>query len=67
MTDITKGEQMAPEFIAMNPHHTVPTLKVSPLLSLRVVYGVGVCVGVCVGVVWVGVQPCDGMRVGMSL
>merc|ERR1711871_421190 len=33
-TDITKGEQMTPEFIAMNPYHTIPTLQTASGFSM---------------------------------
>ena len=33
-TDIMKGEQMTPEYIAMNPYHTIPTLQTTSGFSM---------------------------------
>ena len=33
-TDIMKGEQMTPEYIAMNPYHTIPTLQTASGFSM---------------------------------
>jgi glutathione S-transferase len=33
-TDIMKGEQMTPEFIAMNPYHQIPTLQTASGFSM---------------------------------